>query len=397
MKRFAGIDVAMESHDVVVVDEKGDVVVPAFKIREDAEGHKAIVDLLRPADDLLIVMEATGHYWVNLYAALAAAHYRVAVVNALQSKRFAQSDLLRAKTDTIDALALARFALQKRPQPTPLPDQDIQDLRELVRFLDVQKEAQATAMRRLWRMVDLCFTEVRTIFKDIGSESALAVLEAYPTAARMRSAKRKDLARITYGRRRKHKLESEIIEQLLTAAPISVASKKGPVYENQIRCLCEDVRIAKRRIGEIEEEIDKTLHSNDLAQLLLSIEGLAESTVARVIGHVGDPAKFKDGAALGSYVGVVPATSQSGRSRPNAKFIFHLGNSDLRRALWMPTLAAIRNEHGWLGRYYRRLRERGKPAKVALTACMRKLLIAIHWVATHRQPFLDPYPQGGTL
>jgi transposase len=393
MKRFAGIDVAMESHDVVVVDEKGEVVVPSFKIREDSEGHSTLLGRLQPTDELLIVLEATGHYWVNLYAALVGAGYQVAVVNALQSRRFAQSELLRAKTDKIDALALARFALQKRPQPTPLPDQHIQDLRELVRFLDVQKEAQAMAMHRLWRMVDLCFTEIRTIFKDIGSEAALAVLEAYPTAAAMRSAKRKELARLTYGRR-KHKLGSDIIEQLLTAAPKSVASKKGPVYENEVRCLCEDIRTAKRRIGEIEDEIDKTLHTNELAQLLLSIDGLAEPTVARLIGHLGDPAKFKDGGALGSYVGVVPATSQSGRSHSNAKFISHLGNSDLRRALWMTTLAAIRRKEGWLGRYYRRLRERGKPAKVALTACMRKLLIAVHWVATHRQPFVDLCHQG---
>ncbi len=64
-----------------------------------------------------------------------------------------------------------------------------------------------------------------------------------------------------------------------------------------------------------------------------------------------------------------------------------LGNARLRRALWMPTLSAVR-VNPWLRSYYLRLRAAGKRPKVALIAVMHKLLGAIFSVARHRRPFV---------
>jgi hypothetical protein len=63
-----------------------------------------------------------------------------------------------------------------------------------------------------------------------------------------------------------------------------------------------------------------------------------------------------------------------------------MGHAELRHALWMPVLVAVRT-NPWLRQHYRRLRANGKPAKVALVAAMRKLLHAIYAVARDRQPF----------
>jgi len=54
----------------------------------------------------------------------------------------------------------------------------------------------------------------------------------------------------------------------------------------------------------------------------------------------------------------------------------------------MPTLTAVR-KNPWLAAHYQRLRARGKLPKVALVACMHKLLIAIYAVAKHRRPFVS--------
>lgn len=386
--KFAGIDVAKDAHVLATVDERGGNVVTNFSFREDAEGHKRALERLGQPGDVLIVLEATGHYWVNLYAALTGAGHKVAVINALQSRRFAESELRRAKTDDIDARSLANFAMQKRPEPTVVPTEQLQDLRELVRFLDLQKQALGDTVRRLWRLMDLCFTGIQQIFADISGENALAVLEAYPTAARMRTAPLRKVAGLRAGQK-KTKIGEELATQLIKTARESVASKKGPAYETQIGCLCEDIRTIKRRISDIEKSLDEEMKNDELGKLLLSIEGVGTQTTARLLGELGDPAKFKDAGSLASYVGVVPATTQSGRSRAIGKSISPIGHSGLRSSLWMPTLAAVRNETSWLGRYYRRLKKRGKEPKVALIACMRKLLIAVHWVATNRQPFVD--------
>jgi transposase len=65
----------------------------------------------------LVVLEATGNYWVALAVTLHEAGYRVAVVNPRQAHHFAKAQLRRAKTDALDARDLARLAAALRPDP----------------------------------------------------------------------------------------------------------------------------------------------------------------------------------------------------------------------------------------------------------------------------------------
>ena len=66
----------------------------------------------------------------NLFVALIAKDYAVAVLNPLRTARFAEEELRRTKTDAIDALGIARFAQQKRPRAAQLPDWGTEELRE---------------------------------------------------------------------------------------------------------------------------------------------------------------------------------------------------------------------------------------------------------------------------
>ena len=113
--RFVGVDIGKESHVVAVVDESQAVLVKPTAVAADAAGHAKLLELLGASESAVVAMEATGHYWQNLFAFLAANGFSVALLNPLRTRRFAEEDLVRAKTDSIDALAIARFAAQKRP------------------------------------------------------------------------------------------------------------------------------------------------------------------------------------------------------------------------------------------------------------------------------------------
>jgi transposase len=122
-----GIDIGAESHHVAVVDRAEAVVVKATAFAENVAGYQELFALLaragaRGGADLplaaaasaeqertLVVIEATGHYWQNLFAALVAQGYALALVNPLRTHRFAGEELARTKTDSIDCLQLARF------------------------------------------------------------------------------------------------------------------------------------------------------------------------------------------------------------------------------------------------------------------------------------------------
>jgi transposase len=155
----------------------------------------------------------------------------------------------------------------------------------------------------------------------------------------------------------------------------------------QVRYACEDLDTLRRRLRQLDHDIDATLGAYEVGTLLTSIDGIGPNTAARLIAELGDPADFRAASALAANVGVIPALSQSGKRTGTRAATTPIGNARLRAALWMPTLTAVRL-NPWLRAHYQRLIARGKLPKVALVACMHKLLFAVYSVAKHRRPFI---------
>jgi transposase len=153
MVRFAGIDIGGERHAVAVVDEDGRVLTMSTFFAEEAAGYQRVRELLGDPNDCLVAMEATGHYWRNLFIFLFSQSFQVALVNSLRTRRFAEEELERTKTDSVDALGIAHFAAQKRPPPTPLADEITGELRELVRMRTRCVDDLSDKMRQLHRAV----------------------------------------------------------------------------------------------------------------------------------------------------------------------------------------------------------------------------------------------------
>ena len=383
--RFAGIDIAAEKHFVAVLDDQREVVVKPTAFTEDAAGHAKLLELLGPSGDLLVAMEATGHYWRNVYATLAAAGHTVALLNPLRTSRFAGEDLQRTKTDAIDAVGIARFAAEKRPVATRLPDSATQELRELVRLRDRLMQDLGDRVRQLHRAVDLGFPEFTRYVRTLDSELATAILHEYPTAEAFLGLPWKRLAKLCYDGR--HKVGEEIAKGLVEAAKVSVGRHHGPAYRVQVRFACEDIDLLRRRLRELDADIERTLGDHEVGTLLTTIDGIGPTTAARLVAEFGDIAAFPDAAALAAYVGCVPGLRQSGKRLAMRAGLTPHGSARLRTKLWMPTLTAVR-KNAWLRAYYEGLRARGKLPKVALVASMRKLLIAVHYVAKNRKPFV---------
>jgi transposase len=99
---FAGIDIASERHVLARRDDAGKPIGRPIAFTEDHAGYTRLAEALGPPP-ALVAMEATGHYWKNLFAMLTAAGHDVALRNAFTARRFRDASLERSKTDTIDA------------------------------------------------------------------------------------------------------------------------------------------------------------------------------------------------------------------------------------------------------------------------------------------------------
>src|SRR5437773_9418788 len=124
---FVGIDVAKAQLDIAIRPSGERWTVP-----NAPSGVTPLVDQLQARHPTLIVLEATGGLERLVTSALATAGLPVVVVNPRQVRDFARATGQLAKTDALDARALAHFADVIRPTPRPLPDAQTQELRALL-------------------------------------------------------------------------------------------------------------------------------------------------------------------------------------------------------------------------------------------------------------------------
>ena len=97
---YCGIDVAKRKHAVVVLNDHGQTHQPVFTIQNTREGLDFLVEALqRVGDDVMVGLEATGHYWLSLYDVLTRRGYAVAVINPLQIAAYRKSGVRKVKND----------------------------------------------------------------------------------------------------------------------------------------------------------------------------------------------------------------------------------------------------------------------------------------------------------
>src|SRR3954468_19969044 len=135
---FVGIDVSKAHLDSAI--RPG--AKTAARDPNDPVGIAALVSRLVPLAPALVVVEATGGLELPLVAAPQVAEIPVAAINPRQARDFAKASGRLAKTDRIDAEALAHFAEAIRPEARPLPSAETQALDALL-----SRRQQLLAMR----------------------------------------------------------------------------------------------------------------------------------------------------------------------------------------------------------------------------------------------------------
>jgi len=130
-----GIDIAKQRMEVALLIE-GKIKNKSFK--NTTEGFEALSLWLKKlgVSQVQACLEATGNYGEELAIYLHEAGHLVSMVNPARIKGFAQSELIRTKTDKIDAGIIARFCLAMKPEAWIPPSPEVRLLRALVRRVD---------------------------------------------------------------------------------------------------------------------------------------------------------------------------------------------------------------------------------------------------------------------
>src|ERR671938_1163293 len=180
MQRIAvGVDAGKRTHRVAAYDPAAGTVVGQGSFPVSRDGFEQLVLFLHhhasDQAEVLVGIEATGHYHVTLVEFLLERGYAVVLVNPYQAAQFRRSQGAKAKTDRIDARALARFVAVSGLRAVSPTDARLVGLRESTRFRADLVGQRTTALNTLQAALDLAFPELLTIFKQPGSRTVLGV------------------------------------------------------------------------------------------------------------------------------------------------------------------------------------------------------------------------------
>ena len=145
----------------------------------------------------------------------------------------------------------------------------------------------------------------------------------------------------------------------------------------------------KQALADLDRELDQALRASPLwrerEHLLRSVPGIGPTVARTLIAQLPELGQIPR-KRLATLVGVAPLNRDSGAWR-GSRTIWG-GRAHVRAALYMATLVGIRHNPA-LRAFYERLLARGKPKKVALIACLHKLLTILDAVLRHRIPWQE--------
>ena len=137
----------------------------------------------------------------------------------------------------------------------------------------------------------------------------------------------------------------------------------------------------------IRQHIEKHEHLRRQRDLILSIPGIGEKTAAILLAEIGDIKRYKNGRQLAAQAGLTPQEYQSGTIQKKTQ-LSKIGNARLRKALFMPALAAITYNPA-IKQFRERLLAAGKEKMAVVGAIMHKLIRFVFGVLHSGKPF-DP-------
>lgn len=305
---YIGIDVSKEKLDV------GSTAWGSVEqYTNNIKGIDKLVQRIENEGCELVVMESTGGYERLVAKSLQEKGIKLAVMNPWQTHNFSKSLGQRAKTDTIDAVMLAKFGEVIKPAATKV-------------LTDEEFELKQMVLRRIQLVQQR--TQEKNRLEHAGSQ-----------------------------------LIKSSIQKM--------------------------IRLLSAEIAQILRKIEKLVAKNECmtkqAELLQSAKGVGLVSAYSLLMLLPELGKLNR-KQIAALVGVAPFNHDSGTKGGQRSILG--GRSEVRSALYMATLTAIR----WnkkIKTFYKKLISKGKKKKVALIACMRKFLVCLNAMLKTNQSWND--------
>jgi transposase len=378
---FVGIDIAKNSHEACVIDLSGKVVVKPLQFQNSVKGFtkltNALFEVSSNISDFEIGMEATGHYWINLYCKLIELDFNVHVINPVQSDALRNLYIRKTKNDSKDSFIIADLIRFGRYSETSLSNPELLTLKELSRQRLYLVDCISDAKRKVIGLLDKIFPEYSSLFTDTFGATSLQLLSTYTSPDELASVDTNKLTEFlssaSNGRFAKSKANEikTIAKNSFGSALFSQSSSFA------IKQFIEQIKLLESQVNDLDNFIAELLPKFNTN--LTTIPGVGTTLAATIVSEIGDINRFDSPEKLVAFAGIDPSVKQSGEFNGSQNHMSKRGSPYLRRALWLAAVAA--NLHNpALHALYEKKRSQGKPYTVAISALQKKLVNIIFYL-----------------
>jgi len=326
-------------------------------------------------------MESTGGYENNWYKSLiefqGSLNIQTARLNPFGVMHNSKADLKKNTTDKISAGNVAEY-LVAHPEKVVYQKQDrLAGLRRQWGFIQMLSKQCTQFLNQLNALIYSANPELLSYCQHGVPKWVLNLLVKYPSAANLKKAHAKTVAKIPY-------VSTNKAQQLIAGAKRSVASDTDVTTQQLIVATARQILHLKKTTA---EQIKAMLRECSIpeVELLKTFAGISDFSAVGLIIEIQTIKRFAAAKKLASFFGVHPVYKISGDGVGGFK-MSKQGRTAPRQILYMVTLSAIQC-NPLIREIYEKHRKQGKHNMAAMGICMHKILRIVYGMLKHNKPF----------
>jgi transposase len=389
-KVYMGIDIAKDGSTAHGIEESGKSL---FELTFDMSGA-GFSELLKRIEasggspgSVVVAMESTACYHINLYSFLSAKGIDAVVINPLLIANFAKLSLRKTKTDKKDAKTIAQFIHAHKDSVTQLAiSQDLQDMRDMARERESLCHQISAAKVEIQRVLQTTFPELAGMTNPL-TKVMLHFIQRFPSARLVSIAKPRVIEKTLKEKPCSCRLRFTP-KELIEAARTSIATV-SPAKELILSGKIETLLHLQKRCDALTKALTKYCESmivEDL-RIVTSVNGINNKMATALLAEIGQIASYHSYKNLIAFAGIDPTVYQSGKYEGTSR-ISKRGNRHLRRVIWLIAISVIHHNPVFRN-YFLKRRNEGQPFKKAVFATAHKLVRVILAMLSNRTFFKE--------
>jgi len=385
---YAGIDVAKDKHDCLIVDSDGVVLFDPFIISNNHNGFNDLFErLMECSKDLKTIkvgLEATGHYSDNLLEFLISKGLNTTVINPLHTSLFGKSlSFRKTKTDRVDANSIVTLLRTERLKPYSQSSYQIRELKSLTRYRFSLVQDCARLKTSYSRLCVILFPELEKIVPSLHMPSIYALLSELPNARAIANCHLTRLANLLSSASKGRYCKDKAIE--IREAAITSIGTHSEVKSLELQQTLQLIKTMEVQIKQIEDKINPIVDS--LESPIMTIPGISYRMAAIIIAETENFTNFTAAEKILAFAGLEPSVYQSGQLTSTHAKMVKRGSKYLRFALFNATKYVCFWDPAFKA-FLAKKRAEGKAYNVAVSHAAKKLTRVIFHLVKTNQSFV---------